>query len=87
LPTCFLADGENDQKKRATAFTPRAAKSIHGRLAMSVGFNSAKPPCHSERHSIQLPNSTIQLPKSKMVNIGRKSFRQRDMLARIENHE
>ncbi|MEI7459281.1 MAG: hypothetical protein WCK15_07750 [Pirellula sp.] len=56
-------------------------------VAVCGGFNSAKPPCHSELHSIQLPKSKIQSPKSNMVNIGRKSFRQREMLARIENHE
>jgi hypothetical protein len=56
-------------------------------VAVCGGFNSAKPPCHSELHSIQLPKSKIQSPKSKLVNIGRKSFRQREMLARTENHE
>jgi hypothetical protein len=56
-------------------------------VAVCGGFNSAKPPCHSELHSIQLPKSKIQSPKSKLVNTGRKSFRQREMLARTENHE
>jgi hypothetical protein len=56
-------------------------------VAVCGGFNSAKPPCHSELHSIQLPKSKIQSPKAKLVNTGRKSFRQREMLARIENHE
>jgi hypothetical protein len=106
LLTCFLADREKDQNKRAPAFTLLGRNQSTDRwrilfgfwrflfgvfiwrcVAVCVGFNSAKPPCHSERHSIQLPKSKIQSSKSKMVNIGRKSFRQREMLARIENHE
>jgi hypothetical protein len=37
-------------------------------VAVCGGFNSAKPPCHSELHSIQSPKSKIQSPKSKLVN-------------------